>query len=180
MLINYGFRNFFSFREESFISFELDKKVPEHISNGRDYSTLLGIKGANSSGKTNIIKVLSFLNEFIVSSSKKEKYKIPVSSFMGNTENTYVYAVFSVDEIQYKYEVEINNRKIISEKISRKYKQWTPILERKGLDVIHAIKELESTKEIKVSDSASVISTLSIAAKESQSHLSDRIKTNRI
>ncbi|MGS7761396.1 AAA family ATPase, partial [Escherichia coli] len=161
MLINYGFRNFFSFREESFISFELDNNVPESISNGRKYSTLVGIKGANSSGKTNIIKVLSFLHEFIISSSKKEKYRIPVSSFMGNSENTYIFAEFKVNGTQYKYEVEINNKKVISEKISRKIKQWTPILERKNLDVTHAIKELESTKEIQVSDSASIISTLS-------------------
>lgn len=161
MLINYGFKNFFSFREESFISFELDNNVPENISNGRKHSTLVGIKGANSSGKTNIIKALSFLKEFITSSSKKEKYKIPVSSFMGNKENTYIYAEFIVKTIQYKYEVEINNKKVISEKLSRKHKKWTPILVRNNLDVTHAIKELESTKDIQVTDNSSVISTLS-------------------
>ncbi|MEE4106309.1 ATP-binding protein [Pseudomonas viridiflava] len=161
MLINYGFKNFFSFREESFISFELDKNVPTNISNGRKYSTLVGIKGANSSGKTNIIKALSFLKEFITSSSKKEHYKIPVSSFMGNKENTYIYAEFIINDIQYKYEVEINSKKVISEKISRKIKKWTPILLRNKLDVTHTIKELESIKDIIVNDNTSVISTLS-------------------
>ncbi|MDU8571811.1 ATP-binding protein [Pseudomonas syringae] len=161
MLINYGFKNFFSFREESFISFELDKNVPTKISNGRNYSTLVGIKGANSSGKTNIIKALSFLKEFITSSSKREHYKVPASSFMGNKENTYIYAEFIANEKRYKYEVEINSKKVISEKISRKVNKWIPILVRKKLDVTHTIKELDSIKDIIISDNTSVISTLS-------------------
>ncbi|KTC15407.1 ATP-binding protein [Pseudomonas syringae pv. atrofaciens] len=161
MLINYGFKNFFSFREESFISFELDKNVPTSISNGRKYSTLVGIKGANSSGKTNIIKALSFLKEFITSSSKKENYKIPVSSFMGNGENTYIYAEFIFGDIQYKYEVEINSKKVISEKISRKVKKWITIIERNKLDITHTIKDLDGIKDIIVNHNTSVISTLS-------------------
>lgn len=161
MLINYGFRNFFSFREESFISFELDKNVPENIRNGRTYSTLMGIKGANSSGKTNIIKVLSFLRQFIVSSSKKEKYRIPVSGFFGNLENTYVYAEFISNGVYYKYEVEINSRSVVSEKISRKVKKWIPILTRNKQDVTQTISELDQIKDIQLADNSSVISTLS-------------------
>lgn len=161
MLINYGFKNFFSFREESFISFELDKNVPDSVRNGRDLSTLIGIKGANSSGKTNIIKVLSFLGEFVSSSSKKEKYKIPVSSFFGNSEPTLVYAEFLSGGMHYKYEVEISDHHVVSERISRKSKKWVPILLRGVNDVTDTIAELSLAKTIRLTDNASVVSTLS-------------------
>ncbi|WP_191831310.1 AAA family ATPase [Pseudomonas fluorescens] len=161
MLIRYGFRNFFSFKEESFISFELDKNVPESISNGRDYSTVIGIKGANSSGKTNIIKALSFLRDFVTTSSKKENYRIPVSPFLGSKDNTYVYAEFSRNNTTYKYEVEICNKEVVTEKISRKNKKWVTVLAREGLDIKTAISEIEQVRDIKIAPNTSMLSTLS-------------------
>lgn len=161
MLINFGFRNFFSFKEESFISFELDKNTPQNISHGRPCSTILGIKGANSSGKTNIIKALSFLREFVLTSSKQEKYKLPVSPFMGSKDSTHLHIEFYFSETQYKYELEIKDKEVISEKVSRKNKKWTPILTRHGSEITHAIKELDSAREIKTQNNSSIISTLS-------------------
>ena len=58
MLIEFGGYNFFSFKEGFSIS----------LKNKNDLSLVLAIKGANASGKTNIIKALSFLHSFVTNS----------------------------------------------------------------------------------------------------------------
>ncbi|MFJ4344578.1 ATP/GTP-binding protein [Pseudomonas sp. NPDC089401] len=161
MLIKYGFKNFFSFKEESFISFELDKNVPDDVSQGRSFTTIMGIKGANSSGKTNIIKALSFLSEFITSSSNKEKYKLAAFPFFDSKEKTFLYAELGHAGKQYRYEVEIFEKEVISEKVFRKNRKWVPILSREKTDITYAISDFEKSKEIKISKDASAISTLS-------------------
>lgn len=161
MLIKFGFRNFYSFKEESCISFELDKNVPLEISNGLENATVMGIKGANSSGKTNIIKALTFISKFVTSSSKKDDYKIVNSSFFNSKENTRLFAEFRISDTFYKYEIELNANKVVSESVFRKQKKWTPILTRHGSDITTTIKATEKAKDIKISENASVISTLS-------------------
>ncbi len=60
MLLKFGARNFYCFKEGIEISLELGSKCPESISRGKSVSNLLCIKGANGSGKTNALKILSF------------------------------------------------------------------------------------------------------------------------
>ncbi|CAA6819578.1 MAG: Unknown protein, partial [uncultured Sulfurovum sp.] len=54
MLLEFGAENFCSFKEGFEISFQKSKNSTEDIAN------IIAIKGANASGKTNVIKVLSF------------------------------------------------------------------------------------------------------------------------
>ena len=78
MLLEFGGRNFYSFKDGFQVS--LREK-------GKSVSNLLAIKGANSSGKTNVLKALSFLEYFITSSfALKEDERIPLSSFIKNDE----------------------------------------------------------------------------------------------
>ena len=47
MIVNFGFRNFFSFKEGAEITFSLEKRVLDSIPNKNGISYILGIKGAN-------------------------------------------------------------------------------------------------------------------------------------
>ncbi|MCD6616295.1 AAA family ATPase [Aeromonas veronii] len=62
MILRFGFKNFSSFKDGAEISFLFDGNTPEDISFGQKVGTVLGIKGANGSGKTNILKALSFIS----------------------------------------------------------------------------------------------------------------------
>ena len=64
MIRKFGVKNYFCFKEGVDINFGFDGNVPESISQGRDFSTVIGIKGSNGSGKTNIIKAIQFLRSF--------------------------------------------------------------------------------------------------------------------
>ncbi|EPD8202479.1 AAA family ATPase, partial [Yersinia enterocolitica] len=68
MIYSYGFKNYFGFKEGAEVSFELNNRVPKDISMGRDVATILGVKGANGAGKTNLLKALVFLATFCTDS----------------------------------------------------------------------------------------------------------------
>ena len=82
MLLEFGFRNFYSFREDASISFRLDANCPESISLGKPFATVIGIKGANGSGKTQILKALKFISSFAHQSFSQEvDAPIPIFPF---------------------------------------------------------------------------------------------------
>jgi len=64
MILSYGAKNFFCFKEWVEISFELGSSISKELSNGENASLALCLKGNNSSGKTNGLKILSFLSYF--------------------------------------------------------------------------------------------------------------------
>lgn len=71
MIHSFRFSNFFSFAEETEVSFLLDGRGGEHESSfasgvaDRRMSKILAVVGANGAGKTNIIKALDFLCWFV-------------------------------------------------------------------------------------------------------------------
>ena len=73
MIYNYRFKNVWSFAEETKVSFELNRNAPETDSvftspRGVRLSKLMAVQGANGAGKTNALKVLSFLGRFVAHS----------------------------------------------------------------------------------------------------------------
>ncbi|MFT2675306.1 AAA family ATPase, partial [Escherichia coli] len=64
MLLEFGFKNFLSFKEGTSVSFKLDSKTPETVRSGRDFATVMCVKGANGSGKTHLLKALAFVGSF--------------------------------------------------------------------------------------------------------------------
>ena len=64
MIYSYGFKNYFGFKEGADVSFLLGSRVPQEISGGRKAATILGVKGANGAGKTNLLKALTFISTF--------------------------------------------------------------------------------------------------------------------
>jgi AAA15 family ATPase/GTPase len=163
MLLEFGFKNFFSFKEGAVISYKLDANCPKNISNGQDFSTALVVKGANASGKTNILRALSFLSYFAAHSFKSEPNSlIPISPYFESKEPSEFYIEFKVEDIIYFYELVCNQHKIISEKIFKKNKRKIKLLERSNdhLTFIKPNESLDNLSAIKViKPNASIIST---------------------
>ena len=102
MLLRCGAKNFSSFKEGVEISFELSKSCPDSISKGKNVSNILFVKGANGSGKTNLLKIISFLKFFCADSfSEKPDKDIPIYSFFNNDEPVYFYCHFEIEKIKY-------------------------------------------------------------------------------
>ena len=159
MLLQYGARNFFCFKEGININLELGDNVPENISKGKSYANILCVKGANASGKTNALKILSFLNHFCVYSFKYEDDRgIPVDPFFYSEEPIDFFVDFDVDGIRYKYELTLDEEKVIKESVTRTAKRSTCLFVRQEDKVVKAIAEFKSIKNIKLPSNSSIIS----------------------
>jgi len=156
MLLEFGARNFYSFKEGFSVNLRLSSGCPDEISKGKKYTNVLSIKGANASGKTNVLKVLSFLSDFIrFSFNATPNANIPFENYFNSSENTNMYIIFLKNGIEYKYEIELNNKQIISEVV---YKKNTLIIERDTKAFTKIAKEYKELDIVKLRDNVSFIS----------------------
>lgn len=159
MILEYGFKNFLSFKHGASVSFRLDGNVPDAVSGGLDYSRVLCVKGANGSGKTHLLKALAFISNFISDSfSYNVKSAIPISPFGASVEPISFYVEFRSGDIEYIYELDAIPKGVLRESLSKKQKRRTPLFEREGDSIKYAIKSLEKIKGIRLRSNASVIS----------------------
>lgn len=163
MLLEFGFKNFFSFKEGAVISYKLDDNCPKIISNGKDFSTALVVKGANASGKTNVLKALSFLNYFVTQSfSSDPNSDILVAAHFDNPKPSEFYVEFKIEDTTYFYELACDKNQVFSEKLFEKNTHENPLIERtnNNLVYIHKRESLDNLRTIKViRPNASIIST---------------------
>lgn len=155
MILKFGAKNFYSFKE----GFEVDltlsnKKIDKEVTN------VLAIKGANASGKTNVLKLLSFLPTFVNNSFTELKPDEPIliNSYFFNDEPIEIYIVFLNNSTEYRYELTLTKEKIFSETIYKKEKRWTKIIWREE-NIIDSIAEYNEIKKIKLRKNASMLST---------------------
>ncbi len=160
MLLAYGAKNFYCFKEGVEISFKVGSSCPTTISKGKHYSNILCVKGANASGKTNVLKIPTFLSDFCVNSfNKKPDAEIPFKTFFSNNRQSEFYAEFEMDGIFYRYELTVTKKSVKRETLYRKGKRIKKVLERKGNDISFSTKEFEELKSMKLRSNASIIST---------------------
>ena len=151
MLLEFGAYNFASFKE----GFEINLRKNK---NSLDAYTVMGIKGANASGKTNVLKVLSFISTFCtISFNSEPDEKIPFYSFFDNEHETSIYAIFSEDNIEYKYEIDLTKDKVIKESIYRKDKLIIERIDDKITE--NTIGEFKELKAMILRNNVSIIST---------------------
>ncbi len=131
MLIEFTVGNFRSFKDPvtlSMVAANTKARDPQINENNTvltiDNLTLLtsmAIYGANASGKSNLIKALIFMRQFVLFSSKSTQTdeEIDVTPFRLNIVNekkpSFFEMIFLVNGITYRYGFEVNSKKIVSE-----------------------------------------------------------------
>lgn len=161
MIYSYGARNYFSFREGLSASFQLSAKVPAQVSQGRKVSTVLGIKGANASGKTNILKCINFLSHFIVHSfSSDENEQLNFRAYFDSEDASEFYIDFKLGDVRYLYELTATPNAVIREAIYRKLQRKTLLVERQGNSIVERPGEYAALDMVDLKSNASLVSTI--------------------
>ena len=165
MLLAYGGRNCWGFREWVNISFRVAKSTPSELSFSEKHVVpAMCFEGANASGKTCALRILSFIYDFCLNSFLYPiETSIKFDTFYHNNERSNFYILFCLGndyETEYCYEVEMDKQKIYSERITKKTdKKWSVILSRKD-NRIMTNKIFQSQTGVIYKSTASVISTL--------------------
>lgn len=162
MIYSYGATNFYSFKEGLKVSFELNSKVPKQISGGRKYAPVLGIKGANASGKTQLLKALSFISTIATRSfSFDVGERLGYSRFFQSKKTSSFYVDFESRGVRYVYEFTTDEYAIVKEALYKKLSRKTKLFERDGSTLIYRTADLAELDLIEFKENASVISTAS-------------------
>ena len=145
MIKEISFKNYFSFKEGATVSFLMNKKVPKEYYRVNNLTTVMGIKGANGSGKTNILRAIGFLSYFVTKSADKDVGEpIYLDSYFRNSHpSEFLIEFISDNGTEYIYEVSVNDKQVLREKISRKKVRKVEIIYREGGKIVSCIKELE-------------------------------------
>ena len=160
MIYSFGAKNYFSFKHGFNVSFELNSKVPKKISKGNKVSNIIGIKGANASGKTHILKALHFIFEFCSNSfGYDEDESLNFTSYYRSETPVDFYIDFETSGVRYIYELKANREKVIQEKLYRKLNRKILMVERQGNSIKSRIEDLKELDMVELKSNASIIST---------------------
>ncbi|WP_026724927.1 AAA family ATPase [Flavobacterium sasangense] len=128
MIINFNIQNFGSIKDKQTLSFEADKS--DHLEDYYIIHTIGGLRllklgliyGANASGKTTILKALEFFREIVLNPEDKKTETFNFKSFLFDNISSKLNTILSIEFIQnetkYFYEVELNEKAIISETLN--------------------------------------------------------------
>ena len=159
MLLEYGLKNFLSFKDGVSVSFRLDANCPVNVSQGREFATVMCVKGANGSGKTQLLKGLAFVADFVTRSfSLEPDDEIKVDSFFGDPGVSEFFVEFGVGSHEYRYELGLTSKGVQTEVLYRTASRRTKLFERIGDAIKAPGKALSTLNEIKLRQNASTIS----------------------
>lgn len=161
LLLEYGVRNFFSFKEGAIVSFRFDGNTPEGITQGRSCSTIMGVNGANAAGKTHLLKALRFISWFGARSfAGKPDSKMPLEAYARSSEPSEFYIEFEGTDVTYRYEFELTDAKVHREALYRTKAKRTLLFERIENTIAVATKEFSGLRTLTFRSNVSVISTV--------------------
>ncbi|MCL1095984.1 AAA family ATPase [Shewanella kaireitica] len=129
MFSKISFSNFYSFYEETEVSFEVGKK-PSHsyydidLPAGTRINKVIAISGANGSGKTQLLRPFAFLSWFITKSfvqASDEDQTIAFNPHKLHQDEESTFALeFYIGEEKYRYKLVATKEKVIHESLFRK------------------------------------------------------------
>jgi AAA15 family ATPase/GTPase len=144
MIRKFAFKNFAGFKAWSELDFTFDGNVPADIKQGRDISTLMLLKGANGSGKTNALRAFTFLfsllNERVATRQHSDKIELPVDTFFNSKEPVCFYLELEVNASIYRYDLVLSTAGIASEELSYEVDgQQSLCIKRNGESVTNGV-----------------------------------------
>ena len=162
MLLGYGAKNCWCFKDWLDINLRLNEDVPKDISLGRDYSLLLGYEGANASGKTNALKVFAFIADFAKNSFLySTESSILFDSFFNNNNPSEFYVEFmDTDGLEYRYEAVLHKDHVEKELLFLVKSTMEEIYFERTNNEITINKLYDNENKIILRNNASFISTL--------------------
>jgi abortive infection protein len=162
MLLGYGAKNCWCFKDWLDINLRLNEDVPKDISLGREYSLLLGYEGANASGKTNALKVFAFIADFAKNSfSYSTESSILFDSFFNNNNPSEFYVEFmDTDGLEYRYEAVLHKDHVEKELLFLVKSTMEEIYFERTNNEITINKLYDNENKIILRNNASFISTL--------------------
>ncbi len=164
MLTRLKFSNINSFKEEADLNFEFSGKTPDNVKKGRNATNVLCIKGANSSGKTNIFKVLDILSRVCGFGAKLENNeRLYVDTYFFNSEPAKINVEFTFNKVDYRYHIELNDKQVISEKLHYKLdsSRFRVVYERQNDKVTKSSPQFKELNGIILKPNSSVMALLS-------------------
>lgn len=127
MIAEFKIRNFFSFRNEQKFSFvpSKDKSYPEfyvhQVKEGVNLLKIGFVYGSNASGKSNLLKALSFFFDITTNIPASKVDGIRFMPFMlddnSREEPSCMAIVFYLQEEKYEYEIQFNTTEVITESL---------------------------------------------------------------
>ena len=128
MLIEFSVQNFLSFKDKVTLSMEAshDKSLPENViesAQGSKFNLLksAAIYGANASGKSNLLKAMSFMKEYVVNSFKEKSEGDPTGVIPFKLDERFrdkpsiFETMFLINGIPYLYGFSLDSRQILEE-----------------------------------------------------------------
>lgn len=132
MLVSLRFSNFFSFAEETFVSFEMGKKPSPStfdiaVTPERRLNKVIAIVGPNGSGKTQLIKPIAFLSLFISMSflGAEPDSQMPFRPHaLLSDQSSRFEIIFRIGDEEYKYTLEATRDYVVHESLYKKTTQY--------------------------------------------------------
>lgn len=129
MLIEFRVKNFKSFRDEQVFSMvaSSDKSLPENtittqFLGGRRLLRSAVLYGANASGKSNLIKALEFVQDFVETSAERKRgAEILVQPFRLDSDSSKSPSEFEINfihqEVRYQYSFSVDRQRVYHERL---------------------------------------------------------------
>jgi len=158
MLIEFKVSNYRSICEEQILSLvpaSNQKDFPDNIIKIGKNLVLNGLAlyGANSSGKSNLLKAFELLNKLLyVSTRSSSTAKLPYDPFLlkegYNSKPTKLQIIFIIDKTRYRYGIEFNQEEVLVEWLFRKKKGREVNLFNRSKETIEISSGLKGSKKL--------------------------------
>ena len=127
MIIEFSVKNFYSIKNTQTLSFKISKKDSLDGSSFKDknnfFNKIACIIGNNASGKTNIMKALSFLLWFAHFSYLRQDINQPIAvepHVLSDDKTSEFTLIFVNNEVEYKYILKVNSKMVVYEYLGMK------------------------------------------------------------
>ncbi len=160
MLLEFTVGNFLSFRDRKTLSLNataIKEYMGTNLIYGERHSALTGaiVYGANSSGKSNLIKAMSTMRRLVLQTFEKSSTsELDITPFLLQKENTempsFFEVLFLINQVRYRYGFEVDNTSVKSEWLFENRKTTEKqlfIREDEGIEVTRLFSEGKNLEE---------------------------------